>query len=73
VTVGVGVKAGRAGRRRRRAGGRGALTLLDVLVMAVLLGILLVAASSDFPRLAGRSIGGKVAPASPNATDRTSG
>lgn len=43
------------GSRRRRTAQRGALSLVDVLVIAFLLTILLVAARQDFPGLHDRA------------------
>jgi hypothetical protein len=49
--------------RRDEAGARGRLSLLDLLVIAVLLGILLAAAAQEFPGLAKHA----TPPAAPSA------
>ncbi len=52
-------------RDRRRGAQRGRLSLLDVLVIAALLGILLAAAVGEFPGLGGRA----TPPAAPDASE----
>lgn len=42
-------------RRKRSAAPRGALTLMDVVVIGILLALLVVAARQDFPGLDGRA------------------
>jgi hypothetical protein len=50
---------------RDGARGRGALTILDVLIIGVLLALLLAAATNEFSRYEGRSTPPPKAPAAP--------